>query len=304
MARAPLPARQAEKAIKPLLALNTARHTHRDDGKVHSIGTARLYQQVFRQAAEWLTETGTGRLRDLTPAQAEHYLTLRAVDIGQKQLNNERKALELHLRATHRDTELTLARVKSAVTTTLVARAYTREQIDLIQSQQSPHLSLSTRLAAAAGLRAEELLTLRRTDERGPSAHRVWGEQRFTGLPPGARYTVHGKGGLVREVWIPATLVGELEARRLPSPQPVTSRGVHYDCVYQLIGGKRFSNAFSRDALTHLGWSEGAHGMRHTYAQQRMHDLQRHGIRYPDALGIVSQELGHFRPDITEVYLR
>ncbi|MCP5013179.1 MAG: site-specific integrase [Aestuariibacter sp.] len=304
MARAPHPKRQAEKAIKPLLALRTPRHSHRQDGKIHSIGTARLYQQIFRQAAEWLTETGIGRLRDITPAQASQYLTLRSIDIGQKQLNNERKALELHLQATHRDTNIVLDRVISEVTTTLSTRAYTPEHIQLIQSQQTPQMSLSTRLAAAAGLRAEELLTIRRSEEQRASTHRIWSDNRFTGLPSGKRYTVNGKGGLIREVMIPNSLVKELEATRLPFPEKVTSRGVIYHRLYRLIGGKSFSNRFSLDAQTHLGWSQGAHGMRHTYAQQRMSDLQLNGIRYTEALGIVSQELGHFRPEITEVYLR
>lgn len=52
-----------------------------------------------------------------------------------------------------------------------------------------------------------------------------------------------------------------------------------------------------------LGWSRGAHGVRHSYAQERMAELQR-GLRYDDALEVVSQELGHFRPGITREYLR
>ena len=53
-----------------------------------------------------------------------------------------------------------------------------------------------------------------------------------------------------------------------------------------------------------MGYSHGGHGLRHTYAQNRMYQLQGLGLSYEQALAIVSQELGHFRPDITEVYLR
>ena len=53
-----------------------------------------------------------------------------------------------------------------------------------------------------------------------------------------------------------------------------------------------------------LGWSEGAHGLRHSYAQERLRELQRQGLRWEYALETVSQEMGHFRPQITEVYLR
>jgi hypothetical protein len=35
-----------------------------------------------------------------------------------------------------------------------------------------------------------------------------------------------------------------------------------------------------------------------------MNELQGRGMSYREALGTVSQELGHFREDITEVYLR
>jgi hypothetical protein len=35
-----------------------------------------------------------------------------------------------------------------------------------------------------------------------------------------------------------------------------------------------------------------------------MRELQSSGFPYRKALAVVSQELGHFRPDITEVYLR
>ena len=35
-----------------------------------------------------------------------------------------------------------------------------------------------------------------------------------------------------------------------------------------------------------------------------MRELQGRGLFYREALEIVSQELGHFRADITEVYLR
>jgi hypothetical protein len=35
-----------------------------------------------------------------------------------------------------------------------------------------------------------------------------------------------------------------------------------------------------------------------------MYELQNSGINRDKALEIVSQEMGHFRPDITETYLR
>ena len=65
-----------------------------------------------------------------------------------------------------------------------------------------------------------------------------------------------------------------------------------------------WSNSFSAAANRSLGWSEGAHGLRHSYAQERMHELQKSGLSRDRALETVSQEMGHFRPSITEIYLR
>ena len=108
----------------------------------------------------------------------------------------------------------------------------------------------------------------------------------------------------MREVCVPEDLAGRLEAVRLEAPQRVTDRGIHYQQHYRIGGGQAWSQSFSDASRTVLGWSTGAHGLRHGYAQRRMDELQAHGHCYSDAREIVSQELGHFREDITEVYLR
>lgn len=48
----------------------------------------------------------------------------------------------------------------------------------------------------------------------------------------------------------------------------------------------------------------GKGGLRHSYAQKSMDELQGQGKHYRHARELVSQELGHFRGDIVEVYLR
>ena len=49
----------------------------------------------------------------------------------------------------------------------------------------------------------------------------------------------------------------------------------------------------------------GSHGLRWTFAQNRMEFLQSgRGKTYEDALRIVSRDLGHQRPDVTEHYMR
>ena len=162
--------------------------------------------------------------------------------------------------------------------------------------------SLSTEIAYAAGLRGHELLTIRRIEERDPSSRSELAEK-FQGRE-GKRYTVKGKGGLVREVCIPSNLAQQLESRRLKSPVKVTDRSVHYAKYYDINGGKNWSSSFTQASKRTLGWSSGAHGLRHSYAQERMHELQSSGMKRDLALEVVSQEMGHFRKDITEIYLR
>lgn len=199
--------------------------------------------------------------------------------------------------------DLKLRVIKSELTEALKSRAYTAEQVKLIINSQNEKNSLATKIAFAAGLRAHELLTLLPKDERPASTHRTWSNQRFLGKE-GIIYTVIGKGGLIREVLIPNNLAIELESHRLKDPITVKDREINYISNYNIAGGKNWSNSFSAASKRLFNWSHGAHGVRHSFAQNRMDELQQQGLIYNDALEIVSQLLGHFRRTITEVYLR
>ena len=115
---------------------------------------------------------------------------------------------------------------------------------------------------------------------------------------------VIGKGGLCREVILPQNLADKLETTRLDSAHTVYDRGIRYQQHYAIGGGKRWSDSFSKAADRALGWSTGAHGVRHTYAQERVIELQQQHYRFEDAKEVVSQEMGHFRADIIDTYLR
>lgn len=288
--------RQADYVIKKNQQLGHARHANKASNKIHSLGTKRNYEQSLTRIAEWTKAHRLGHLQQLTEQQAIIYLQHRGQSVKQKTLDQERQAMQMLLQ--HK-----LPVVKSELTQTLASRAYTSEQVKIIQQAQTAKYQLATKIALVTGLRAHELLTLRRSQLQPASTHRQWSEQRFVGLE-GVRYTVVGKGGLIREVLIPNELSVQLEARRLTYPQRVTDREIYYQQYYDLGGGKAWSNSFSAASKRTLSWSHGAHGLRHSFAQQCMNQLQQLGFLYHDALGMVSQLMGHFRPDITEVYLR
>ena len=84
----------------------------------------------------------------------------------------------------------------------------------------------------------------------------------------------------------------------------VKDQKINYLQRYDIGAGKRWSDSFSKASKRTLFFSTGAHGLRHSYAQERMRELMSIGFKRSLALETVSQEMGHFRPEITEVYLR
>ena len=274
-------------------------------GHIESVRTVNNYHERLEIVARNLGRYGIdGEIRDLREPQIIDYLERRAEEVGQKTLDMERQALQAMARYVTNELapEQTFTVVKSEFEQALSGRAYTPEQVSLVAERQGDKHALATEVAYAAGLRASELHTLlpvaeRCADER-PALESKWTARE------GTLYTVNGKGGLVREVLIPNALATRLEARRLEQPIQVTDRGVHYEKHYNIGGGQNWSNSFSGAANRALGWSEGAHGVRHSYAQERMDELQRTGLPHALAKETVSQELGHFRADITDTYLR
>lgn len=271
---------------------------------VRSVGSVDNYEGALKQVAQYCIDHRIS-LRQLTPEMAVNYLEQRAEEVRQSALDKDRRGMQLMMRhVTHLlEPNVKLPVIKSELEEILESRAYSQQQVALIVDAQSPPNAFATELAYSAGLRAHELLTLlpiteRVADKRPALATKFAGRE-------GVLYTVKGKGGLVREVLIPYHLASQLEALRLPEPITITDRHIHYQQHYAINGGNRWSSSFSTASIRALGWSTGAHGVRHSYAQERMVELQVDcGLSRAQALETVSQEMGHFRPSITEVYLR
>ncbi len=273
-------------------------------GVIASVGTVRAYESALRQVATTLAGRGE-TLREITPERAQSYLQERAQVVGQKTLDQTRQAIQCMMQNYSHQLERgeKLPVVKSTLEQKLESRAYTPAQIEAVAAHQTPKNALATEIAYAAGLRAHELTTLRRIEERTPD-HRPAHPEKFAGRE-GAHYVTTGKGGLCREVVIPHELAARLEERRLEKPEMIVDRKIIYEKQYDIGYGQAFSQSFSSASQRALGWSEGAHGERHAYAQERMAELRgKQGLDREHAKSVVAQELGHFRPETTEVYLR
>lgn len=286
------PAKQALSVAKKLNSI------------IPSVRTVSNYQTQLSQAALWASNKPIqGGLRAMTIDNANSYLEERSELVGKKTLDMDRQALQammIHVTKVLKVGEK-LNVVKSEIELIEKSRAYSIEQVDMLTMYQKEKNSLSTKIALSAGLRAHELLTLNKVENR-PMDDRPAHPEKFKNLE-GVKYTTVGKGGLCREIIIPQEISVELEKRRLDKPIQISDRGVYYNNNYDISGGKNWSQSFSLASKKALGWSNGGHGVRHTYAQLRVRELTKF-LDYETSLLIVSQEMGHFRPEITKVYLR
>lgn len=289
---------QAKSAIKAILKL--------DPKAIPSLRSKENYQQGLKNVCQWLKDSGFRQsLRDLTKEQAMEYLKHKSASVEQSTLDMDRQAIQKMFQVlTHKlEPEEKLPVIKSQLKSVKEARAYFKPQMEAIAERQSPHYALATKISYASGLRAHEFFTLRKLEERAPDA-RPESSHKFKGREPGVLYTVKGKGGLVRTVSIPKELSKELEKYRLETPYHFKDRTIRYTSYYNLEIGQKWSQNVTAVSREVCGFSNGAHGFRHSYAQDRMQELMKCGVRYHEALETVSQEMGHFRPDITLEYLR
>lgn len=273
-------------------------------GEIAGLGTSRTYQDGLKQLSDWMSKNGGGSLQELSIKRARKFLAERAQSVGQKTLDRDRQAVQALLQHTGKlRADQHLKVIEAGRQQELKSRSYTPAQVHVILQRMEPHNALAAEIAHAAGLRAHELITLARLSETSPDV-RPADPAKFACREAHTKYVVTGKGGLIREVSIPDHLVTQLESRRLAEPRIRRDRQIIYQQRYDIGGGQALSQAFSRASKEALGFSHGAHGVRHDYAQQRHYELQ---VLVGDpvrAKRILSQELGHFRPEITDVYLR
>lgn len=288
---------QVRELLRPLVAFGTPRFGSKSDGRVHSVGSWRAYETVLVPISKWLRADYQLPLRKLDAELAEEYLHQRATEVGQKAVDLDRQAMELILGEK-------LDRVMSSPSSK-APRDYTQAQFDLVMEFLDKEYLLPALIAWESGLRASEPYSLLPLAERLPSP-RKWRPERFEfgSLGPIRRYVVKGKGGLIREVALSEESAARLEGLRLPEPERIRDRRINIDKHYDILGGKRLSQAWTTASLRALGCSTGVHGLRHSFAKRRVRELLRGGYSFGRACGIVSQELGHFHPRTIFYYLR
>ncbi|MFW7525654.1 integrase domain-containing protein [Vibrio ostreicida] len=269
-------------------------------GKYKPLQSIRSINDTAYALSKIAKELGVKRIKHINPELAKQYLNERINNYAsQKSLDRDRKALSIALQINLDRSDYTAIAEKE-----LRSRSYSKDQISEITRHMSEKNALATQIAHTAGLRAHELITIMRSNEGKSSSSREWNDDRFAGRE-GTVFIVTGKGGLKREVLLPDTLAARLESRRLAEPKITTDRKVRYVQYYDIGGGNNLSSAFTRASKKALNFSHGLHGVRHSYAQERLDEVKYFfKIDHDEARDVVAQELGHFRGYITETYLR
>jgi integrase len=263
---------------------------------IRSIGTERNYRGCIREYLRWRLHQRLDMRGPHWRVELEAYLQDQAEVLSQKALDQHRQALQIVF-------AVQLKNYLSIRVSTLRGKDLTPDQVAKLLSVQSERVALSTLICLDGGLRASELLTLQPIAQQARSPQRSWRDDLFSHRSPSRTYSVWGKGGLRRVVALALPIADRLDQLRLEEAIQVIDREIYRRVHYNLIGGQSFSQSFSASATKALGVSVGAHALRHCWAKNRYAQLIRAGKASKDALEIVSQESGHFRPSITLTYL-
>jgi integrase len=286
-------------AARELVAQRTTHGIPRSQAKrartISSVGTERTYRQQVKTFHVWRGAMGLPFDGYVSHDQLIEYLEQLAEIRSQKGLDQARQALQVVY-------DKILPRIESELPERRRDKYIARPAMEGILANFSERHSLSAMICLDGGLRASELLTLRRRHELQPTAGRDWSANLFLGRADYQLFCVEGKGGLVRAVALNRVLAEQLEQHRFEALRQIRDREINRWKAYDIPGGQNFSNYFSKKSFEALRTHYGAHSLRHTWAQNRFNVITQH-VKHAEAMRILSQECGHFRPQVTFGYL-
>ncbi len=298
-----------EQADKYIAARANRGKSKASGATLRSDRTVDRYKGDLARVAEAIQhEYGIKRLKDITQTQAQMYIDQRLKEgIRVRTIQGYAKALELLPNVS----DLVVpSRATDSSDKPTGTRAYTLAQIKEIQKfLNSPKSQLATQIILESGCRTQDLASLRLNSENPITNARIskLHSDRFAGREEWVKVNFIGKGGHEYISTINPETAKALEQNRLTNPRDFRERkqeNVVTKQYYDLPAGKILSTQWSRAADHALGLKRGLHGLRHTFAQERLKDMQRAGMVWEKALECVSQQMGHYRASEVKTYLR
>lgn len=297
---------QAEKYI----AARANRGKSKASGAIlRSDRTVQRYQGDLGRAAEYIQKKySVTRLKDITQIQAQQYIDERLKEkICVRTIQGYAKALEL------------LPLVKKLTTPSRridpkdkpqKSRAYTIDQIKEIQKNiSSPATKLATQIILESGCRTQDLASMCLASERPlkNARHTKLHLDRFAGREEWIKVSFIGKGGHEYISTISPQTAKEIKKFRLYEPRDFRERNqenVVTKQYYDIPAGWHLSSLWTEASKRTFGFSRGIHGLRHTFAQERVKAMQKCNMTWDKILECVSQQMGHYRAEQVKVYLR
>lgn len=298
---------QAEKYI----AARANRGKSKASGAIlRSDRTVQRYQGDLGRAAEFIQKKyGVTRLKDITHEQAQEYIDSRLSEkLRTRTVNGYSKALELLPLVG----KLTLpSRLDDPKDKPLEKRAYTLDQIKEIEKKlPSIATRLSVQVILETGCRAQDIASMRLATERPLKNARLTKlhPDRFIGRETWVKVSFIGKGGHEYISTLSPETMQEVAKFRLFEPVDFRERGqenVVTKQYYDLPAGRYISSVWATASIRTFGFSRGIHGLRHTFAQERVRAMQcLEVMTWDKILACVSQQMGHYRPEQVKTYLR
>jgi hypothetical protein len=272
---------------------------------VSSFNTAKAYLNTWRQLAEYGKEGyGLRDIEKITPEMVKDFLESKAeVGVSWQTLTTHAAGCNKLAAALSQYSEIIAARfdrqaskynfkhaiqsVRNAYRSELERFMDSREYknpTSLKEALQDLNHKLAASLQHEAGFRLHEASLIKDGQLKG------CGVDKYTGKDVGY-IEVQGKGGHMTLGLVSVETYNALASH-------IKENGNFG------INKEEYRAALKQAAQDSSGnFYTGSHGLRWNHAQERMNELQEHGLKYEIALGVVSKELGHHRVSITRHYL-
>ena len=267
---------------------------------IHSYATADAYRDVWRAVGEFArSEYGIRDMEKLTGQHAAAWLESKINDgIARATFDKYAAATskleaalnrysEINEKGNKYDFNLKDVRslgIKELGTRNHEPRAYA-DPISMLSRLDSQH-SLAANIQLEGGARVKEASQIKAEQLHGIHADKITGEMK-------GQISVVGKGGKARVIQVSPNTYNNLK-------NAINASGG----VYKAGDYKEYLSSLKHAANETKQDYSGTHGLRWTYAQGRMSELQQNGMSYEESLHQVSNEMGHDRSDITEHYLK
>jgi integrase len=298
----------SEQAKRWIQARANRGQTKSSGKPLRSDRTVNRYIGDLTRAAHWIEQRfGITRLNGITQTQAQAYIDFRA---QQSIRAATLQGYGMALKTLPQVSQLSLPSKRTEPNNaSKPSRAYTFAQIKAIQSQLPLLAQLSVQILLESGCRAQDLASIRLASEAPliRAQHARLHPERFTGREDWITVKFIGKGGHEYLSTLSPNTIKQLQRLRLPHPIAYRDRGQDNAVCqqyYDLPAGNYLSKLWTLASKQVLDYSHGIHGLRHTYAQQRVTQLQDTGMSWQLARECVSQTMGHYRAKEVDTYLR